>query len=66
MRKIVRNGNYVKFRRGGGYIFNAKTGKKLPFVERQGVYFVKVKVLDPLPGDAIDDMDITAVFSRQG
>ena len=51
VRRIVRRGNLVKFRRGGGYIQNARTGRKLPFVERQGVYFTKVKVKNPSPED---------------
>ena len=69
VRKIVRNGNYVKCRLGGGYIFNKKTGKKLYFVERQGVYFVKVKMLEPMPGDGTSSKHEDAsssVFSRRG
>ena len=62
VRRIVRRGNLVKFRRGGGYIQNARTGRKLPFIERQGVYFIKVKVKDPSPADSIDK----SVFSRPG
>ena len=62
VRRIVRRGNLVKFRRGGGYIQNARTGRKLPFVERQGVYFIKVKVKNPSP----DDVAVESVFSRQG
>ena len=62
VRRIVRRGNLVKFRRGGGYIQNARTGRKLPFIERQGVYFIKVKVKNPSPADSIDE----SVFSRPG
>ena len=62
VRRIVRRGNLVKFRRGGGYIQNARTGRKLPFVERQGVYFIKVKVKNPSP----EDVAVESVFSRQG
>ena len=62
VRRIVRRGNLVKFRRGGGYIQNARTGRKLPFIERQGVYFIKVKVKNPNPTASIGE----SVFSRQG
>ena len=61
VRRIVRQGNLVKFRRGGGYIRNAKTGTRLHFVERQGVYFIKVKVKDPSPEDALEQS-----FTRPG
>ena len=37
VRKIVRRGNYVAFRDGGGYIKNVKSRKRLHFVKRQGV-----------------------------
>lgn len=46
VRKIVRNGNHVKMYRGGGYVKNETTGKRLCFAERQGVYFIKLKILD--------------------
>lgn len=61
VRRIVRQGNLVKFRRGGGYIRNATTGTRLHFVERQGVYFIKVKVKDPSPDDKAGQ-----VFARPG
>ena len=43
VRKIVRKGNYVTFRNGGGYIKNVKSGKRLHSIERQEVYFIKVQ-----------------------
>ena len=66
VRKIVRKGNYVTFRDGGGYIKNVKSGKRLHFVERQGVYFIKVKVNDPSPNKAVEGFKPMAGFSRPG
>ena len=66
VRKIVRKGNYVTFRDGGGYIKNAKSGKRLHFVERQGVYFIKVQVKDPSPSKAVEGFKPMSGFSRPG
>ena len=49
--KIVRKGNYMTFRAGGGYIKNVKTDHKMRFVEGQGVYFIKALVKAPSPGN---------------
>ena len=66
VRKIVRKENYVAFRNGGGYINNVKSGKRLHFVERQGVYFIKVQVKAPSPGKATDGFKPMSGFSRPG
>ena len=47
VQKIVRKGNKVIFEDEGGYILNVKTGKRLNFVEKHGVYFIKIMVLPP-------------------
>ena len=47
VKKIVHKGNKVIFQEKGGYILNVDTRKKLHFVEKQGVYFIKIKVLPP-------------------
>ena len=57
VRRIVRKGNLVKFKKAGGYIYNKATKKKLYFVEKNGVYFIRVKVVDP---------EESPVFSRPG
>ena len=62
VRKIVRNGNHVRMQRGGGYIKNKKTGKRLYVVEKQGVYFIKLKILEPDQ----EDVNLEEVFARQG
>ena len=46
VRKIVRRGNKVVFNLDGGYIKHKATGNKMYFVEREGVYFIKMKILD--------------------
>ena len=47
VRNIVRKGNCVTFRDGGGYIHNVKKGHNMRFAERQGVYFIKVQSKAP-------------------
>ena len=47
VRKIVRKGNRVVFQENGGYIVNTTSKKKLHFVEKQGVYFIKLDVVPP-------------------
>ena len=50
VRKIVRKGNRVVFQENGGYIMNKTSQKKLHFVEKQGVYFIKLDVAPPTEG----------------
>ena len=47
VRKIVRRGNEVRFKKLGGIIRNHSTGEPQRFHEHQGVYFMKLKVNDP-------------------
>ena len=46
VRRIVRRGNKVVFEDEGGYILEKATGKKMYFIEREGVYFIKMKIKD--------------------
>ena len=46
VRRIVRRGNKVVFNLDGGYIKHKATGNKMYFVEREGIYFIKMKILD--------------------
>ena len=46
VKKIVTKKNVVTFRGGGGYILNTVTRENLKFVERNGVYFIKLKILE--------------------
>ena len=57
VRKFVRHGSHVRMVKHGGYIKNKSSGKRLPYVVRQGVYFIKLKMLDP------DDEDDNAKAS---
>ena len=66
VRKIVCKGNSVTFRDGGGHIKNVKTGKRLSFVERQGVYFNNVQVKAPSPGKASEGFNPMSGLSRPG
>ena len=59
VKKIVMKKKVVTFRDGGGYIFNTVTRKKLRIVERNGVYFIKLKILEPSEKK-------TSVFARPG
>ena len=61
VRSIVRHGSHVKTMKHGGYIKNKSTGKRLPFVVRQGVYFIKLILLDP---DDDDDNTKASDFAR--
>ena len=44
--KLVDKGCRVSFRKGGGTI-RYSDGRKLKFVERMGVFFVPMNILDP-------------------
>ena len=44
VRKIVKKGNRVVFQDQGGYIVNKNTGRKINFVDKNGVYFVRMKL----------------------
>ena len=47
VRKIVHKGNRVVFQEKGGYILNVVTRKKLHFIEKHGVYFIKIMIQPP-------------------
>ena len=48
VRRLVYDNHNVRFKKGGGYIRNLKTGEKIPFFEFQGVYFLKLKITPPV------------------
>ena len=63
VRKIVKKGNKVMFQAQGGRIVNKNTGRKLNLVDRDGVYFVRMK----LPGSAAQNVEPNkSGFSRPG
>jgi len=47
VRKIVHKGNKMVFQEKGGYILNVVTRKKLHFIEKHGVYFIKTMIQPP-------------------
>ena len=47
VRKIVRRGNRVIFQEKGAYILNETTQKRLTFIEKHGVCFIKILVHPP-------------------
>jgi hypothetical protein len=63
VRKIVKKGNKVVFQDHGGYIVNNNTGRKINFVDRDGVYSVRMK-LPENPAQSIESNK--SGFSRPG
>ena len=64
VRKMVKRNNEVKFKKNGGFIRNRDTGRLLKFHEHEGVYFLKLKVLDPSSLNLLSDGN-EQVFGRQ-
>ena len=54
------SGHDVMYQKKGGYIEHLKTGQRVRMYRREGVYWVKLKVLPP------DDGDRASSFHRQG
>ena len=59
VRRIVRRGNKVVFDDDGGYILHKATGNKMRFVEREGVYFIKMKIVT-----SPDSMDVDPLHCK--
>ena len=53
VRQWAKRGSQVFFKKGGGVI-NLPDGRELPFVERHGVYFIKLRVQRPDRGVPMD------------
>ena len=70
VRKLVRDGNDVHFSQHGGWIENATTGQRIELFAFQGVYFLKVKILPPVPSAESTDPPVESAnsegFARQG
>ena len=64
VRKMVKRNNEVKFKKDRGFIRNRDTGRLLKFHEHEGVYFLKLKVLDPSSLNLLSDGN-EQVFGRQ-
>ena len=44
VRRFINTGNTVTFYEGGGSIVNNDTGAKVEFIEKDGVYFLKLRI----------------------
>ena len=53
VRRLVKDGHEVYIGKGGGFVKHIESGRRLTFFEHQGVYYMKMKVSEP-------------VFARQG
>ena len=47
IRRLAMNGHEIRFTEKGGYILHLKTGHRTKFVIHDGVYFIKLKQLNP-------------------
>ena len=47
MRRHIHRGHSCRIRDGGGYFRNLVTRKKTRFVEKDGVYFMKMRIMGP-------------------
>ena len=69
VRKAVKNGNDVTFTDDGGTIVNRDNGRTLTFIEANGSYWIKMKVLPPdlkdIPTNS-QSMESSQVFTRPG
>ena len=45
VRRKFKKGNRVIFNDGGGYIEHSVTRRRIDFVEREGVYFIKMNIV---------------------
>ena len=45
VRRIVKKGNDIVFNDGGGYILHRQSKRRIVFVEREGVHFIKMKIM---------------------
>ena len=60
VKKLTQCGHEVRFYEHGGEIIHLKTGHRTRFAARDGVYYLKMKVLDP------PEPDRAASFTRPG
>ena len=64
VRTFVKSGNDVEFYEGGGMVRNRESGAQLPFIEMGGVYFLKIRIKDPVI--VIDNPKPDSLFVRPG
>ena len=61
VRRWAKRGSIISFRKGGGLI-KMPDGRLMPFVEKHGVYFIRLRVRRP---DAGTPMDVCGLSSVQ-
>ena len=61
VRRIARKGNDIVFTEDVGYIEHRTSGRRIVFTEREGVYFVRMRITGPDSSD-----QDPAGFARQG
>ena len=59
--RFTKEGNQVILREDGGEIVNDRTGKKIPFFQQNGVYYLRLQVTAPT-GQPTE----SPLFSRRG
>jgi hypothetical protein len=60
--RLTKDGNKIVIREDGGEIINLESGKRIPFFQHNGVYYLKLKVNSP---DGKSKPEPT-LFSRRG
>ena len=65
VRRLCMDGHDVYLNYDGGYIENIESGKRIPFFEMDGVYYIKLKIQQPQDVMPIPDVP-EMPFTRQG
>ena len=65
VRRLCMDGHEVYLNYDGGYIENMESGKRIPFFEMDGVYYIKLKIQQPQDVMPIPDVP-EMPFTRQG
>ena len=68
VRRLCMDGHDVYLNYDGGYIENIESGKRIPFFEMDGVYYLKLKIKQPPNGNESTPLPEVpeAPFARQG
>ena len=68
MRRHIHRGHSCRIRHGGGYFRNLITRKKSHFIEKDGAYFMKMKITGEAKGPqgSSDDSTPRTGFARPG
>ena len=64
VRRWAKRGSVISFRKGGGLI-KMPDGRLMPFVEKHGVYFIKLRVQRPDAGTPMDLCSLSTVQKKR-